>query len=133
MTEIHKSPHIASRNDSGKRRYGFGRDHKQAVIEKKAAAASGEATIYSLFGIFTWGVSNFADDSFVMRENNNSFLLTIDPLAVAKQGAVYNACKTANSDMLLGAKYVINTNDYFVFKTINCKATGFPGVLKDVK
>ncbi len=105
----------------------------EAVIEKKAAAASGEATIYSLFGIFTWGVSNFADDSFVMRENNNSFLLTIDPLAVAKQGAVYNACKTANSDMLLGAKYVINTNDYFVFKTINCKATGFPGVLKDVK
>ena len=105
----------------------------EAVIQKQDNVATGEATVNCLFGIFTWGVNNFADDAFVMQQSSNSFSLTINPADVAKRGATYNACANAKSDMLLGAKYVVDTNDFFVFKTIKCTAAGFPGVLQDVK
>ncbi|MDD4817849.1 MAG: hypothetical protein PHI85_07760 [Victivallaceae bacterium] len=105
----------------------------EAVIQKQDKAVAGDATVNCLFGIFTWGVSNFADDAFVMQQNSNSFSLTMNPADVAKRGATYNACANAKSDMLLGAKYVVDTKDYFVFKTIKCTATGFPGVLQAVK
>jgi len=99
------------------------------VAGKKAVA--GTATVHNLFGIFTWGVSNFADDAFVSTDN--AFQLTVSPLTVAKQGATYNACKAAKADMLLAAKYNIKVSDFFVYKSVKCDVTGYPGVVKGVK
>ena len=52
---------------------------------------------------------------------------------VAKQGATYNACEAAKADVILGAKYKLDIADYFVYKTIKCKVTGYPGTIKGVK
>ena len=103
-----------------------------ANIDHKDVAVSGQATVYNLFGILTWGVSSFADDAFVST-SNSSLRLTTNPMDVAKQGATYNACEASGSDMLLGAKYKVDTQDYIVFKIITCDASGFPGVLKGIK
>ena len=94
-------------------------------------AVSGTATVHNLFGIITWGVSNFADDAFV--SGNNSLQFVASPLTVAKQGATYNACTANKADMLLAAKYNIKVSDFFVYKSVKCDVTGYPGVIKGVK
>jgi hypothetical protein len=99
------------------------------VAGKKAV--SGTATVHNLFGVITWGVSNFADDAFV--SGNNGLQLSVSPLTVAKQGATYNACAANKADMLLAAKYKVDVKDFFVYKNVTAKVTGYPGVIKGVK
>ena len=94
-------------------------------------AVSGTATVHNLFGFITWGVSDFADDAFV--SGNNGLQLTVSPLTVAKQGATYNACTANKADMLLAAKYKVDVKDFFVYKNVTAKVTGYPGVIKGVK
>jgi hypothetical protein len=100
-------------------------------IAVKQEKVSGEATVNCLFGLITWGVSEYADDAFVKTGPNISLLKSADE--VAKQGATYKACDAAKADYLLGAKYRLDTMDYFVFKTVKCTATGYPGTIKGVK
>lgn len=102
-----------------------------ADIDVAQQAATGEATVNCLFGLITWGVSNYADDAFV--KTGPALTLLTSANDVAKQGATYNACEAAKADYLLGAKYRLDTEDYFVFKTIKCTATGYPGTIKGVK
>ncbi len=104
----------------------------KADIVAKDAKVSGEASVNALFGIFCWGVNEFADDAFVTT-TNNSLIKIADPVAMAKQGAAYNACKDAKADYILGAKYQVDTKDFVVFKQISCKVVGFPAELKGVK
>ena len=75
----------------------------ESVITHKDTKVSGEAQLNVLFSVFSWGVSEF------------------------------DACKKNNCDVLLNAKYEINTTDYFVFKMINCKVSGYPGVETGIK
>lgn len=100
-------------------------------ITVQKTAVSGDATVNCLFGLITWGVSEYADDAFVKTGPSISLLKSADE--VAKQGATYNACNTAKADYLLGAKYRLDTMDYFVFKTVKCTATGYPGTITGVK
>lgn len=102
-----------------------------ADIDVQDKAASGEATVNCLFGFITWGVSEYADDAFVKTGPAISLLKNAND--VAKQGATYNACEKTKADYLLGAKYRLDTEDYFVFKTVKCTATGYPGTIKGVK
>ncbi|MBS1368950.1 MAG: hypothetical protein HPZ91_03240 [Lentisphaeria bacterium] len=104
----------------------------ETVINHKDTPVSGEAQLNVLFNVFSWGVSEFADRSFV-GSTNNSLGLFQDPQTLAKQGATYNACKNASCDVLLNAKYIVTTTDYFVFKMINCKVTGYPGTEAGIK
>ena len=38
-----------------------------------------------------------------------------------------------NTNVLLAAKYKLDINDYFIYKAIKCKVTGYPGSIKGVK
>ncbi len=98
----------------------------EPVIKHTNQKVEGNAKVSVLFGIFSWGVSAYADRTNV--EPTTLFGAT----NVVKQGAVYNACKNAKCDLLLNSKYEITTMDYFVFKTMECKVSGFPGVEVDV-
>lgn len=95
---------------------------------------SGEANVHCILGIITWGVSDFADDAFV-----NSSIASLLPIKIAcpntivKQGATYNACATAKADAILAAKYKLDIADYFVYKNIKCKVTGYPATIKGIK
>ncbi|MBQ9789738.1 MAG: hypothetical protein IJW31_09110 [Lentisphaeria bacterium] len=101
-------------------------------VEVADKAVTGEATVNVLFGCIAWGASSFADDAF-SSTSNNPLSLVASPNTLAKQAATYNACEANKADALLGAKYKIDTMDYFVFKTVKCTATGYPGVIKGVK
>lgn len=98
----------------------------EPVIKHTNQKVEGSAKVNVLFGIFTWGVSSYAD------RTNIEPTVFFGAKNVVKQGAVYNACKTAKCDMLLNSKYEITTMDYFVFQTMECKVSGFPGVEVDV-
>ncbi len=100
-------------------------------IDVKTTTVSGEATVNSLFGILNWGVTEYADDAFVVRSNTGLSLFT-SPNKVAQQGATYKACAANDADYLLGATYRIDTEDYIVYKKVKCVATGYPGTLKGV-
>jgi hypothetical protein len=101
----------------------------EPVIKHTNVKVQGSAKLNVLFGIFTWGVSSFADRTNI---EPTSFMFFMDTKNMVKQGAVYNACKSAKCDMLLNSKYEITTVDYFVFKTIDCKVSGFPAVEVDI-
>lgn len=91
----------------------------------------GEAKINVLFGIFTWGdTTNFADNSSLF---GNAWYAAFCSKEMAGKAAFYNACIAANCDAIVAARYVINTTDYFVFKTMKVKVTGFPAVMTGVE
>lgn len=106
----------------------------QSVIEHRNEIVTGEAQVNVLFSVFKWGVSEFSDRSFVSADAN----LSIDSVfpssaTLVKQAATYNACQAAKCDVLLNAKYTITVNDYFIFKTIHCKVSGYPGMEKGLR
>jgi len=104
----------------------------QADVVTGKQAVSGEASVHSLFGIISWGVSKYADNAFVTT-SASPLQLTVDPLTVAKQGATYNACEASKADAILAAKYQIEVADYFVYKVIKAKVTGYPATIKGIK
>ena len=99
-----------------------------------------QAEVHSVFGIINWGVDseatgvNFGASAANGAGALNAFSALIpNGASVAKNGAVYNACVTNKADLLLAPQYVIKTKNYFVYKVIECKVTGFPGSVKSVK
>lgn len=103
------------------------------IIKHQETMVSGDATIYCLFGFIIWGTNEFADESFTRTSNAGAVSLLFDPNTAAKQGATYNALDAADADMLLGAKYELDIEDYFVFKKIKANVSGYPGVVKGFK
>ncbi len=95
----------------------------EPVIKHEPKKVSGTSNISCLFGIFTWGADHFADRTALGGQN--AFCKT--SVEIAKDAAVYNACDAAKCDVLLASKYVVTVNDYFVFKKVECKVTGYPG------
>lgn len=107
----------------------------QLKIEHQDTKVEGSATVHSVLGWFCWGVSNYADRTALGESGAASSLFSIipDPVGVAKKGAVYNACKATGCDLLIGTKYEIVENWYFVYSQINCKVSGYPGFEKGVE
>ena len=104
----------------------------EADIVAGKKAVKGTATIHNVFGIFTWGVSKFADDAFVTT-NALPFQVGVLPTTIVKQAATYNACAANKADFILAAKYKMDIKDFFVYKQIKCDVTGYPATIKGVK
>ena len=104
----------------------------EADVVAGKKAVQGTATIHNVFGIFTWGVSKFADDAFVTT-SALPFQLCVPPTTVVKQAATYNACTANKADFILAAKYKMDIKDFFVYKQIKCDVTGYPDTIKGVK
>ena len=98
---------------------------------------SGEAKVNVLFGIFAWGdTSAFADNATLAASDSifGAFFAWLpNAREIAARAAFYNAGKTSNSDAVVAARYEIQTDDYFVFKKMNVKVTGFPATLTGVE
>jgi hypothetical protein len=99
----------------------------EPVLECQKQKVSNEANVSVLFGFITWGESKFADDTAL-----GDFSL-FAPTAQVKAAAVYKACKANNADLLMAAKYEIETQNYFVFKKVNCKVAGYPATVKGIQ
>lgn len=99
----------------------------EAIYDLKEEKVSGEATVHTVLSLFTWGVDKYADDAFA------TYYPLLDGVTTAKQGASYNACEAAKADALIGAKYEVITDNYFVYKKVKAKVVGYPATLKGVK
>lgn len=104
-------------------------DEKQKV--------SGQAKVNVLFGIFAWGDSSkFADNASLFASDSlfaSLFSFLPNAKQIAGQAAFYNACTTAKCDAVVAARYEIDTTDYFVFKKMDVKVTGFPATMTGVE
>ena len=100
------------------------------VIHEKLSVAnqpiSAQDQVQCLFGFICWGspATHHADQAefsgFGMR-------------AAAKNGAYANACDAGNCDQLVGTRYKITTEDYFVYAKCTAEVTGFPTKLESVE
>ncbi|MGN0856268.1 MAG: hypothetical protein ACI4QJ_02580 [Candidatus Spyradenecus sp.] len=101
------------------------------VIHEKITVAdtpvSAQDEIQCLFGLICWGSSatHVAD---VTDE-----LVPFGALVKAKNGAYANACDKAKCDRLVGTRYTITTDDYFVYKKVKAEISGYPATLAGVE
>lgn len=100
--------------------------------KKRVSGKASQNVVYLFLGSISWGDSKFADRAFT---DGNSSLLSFfpDPVEQVKQAATYNACAAAKCDMLIGAKYTVEIEDYIVFKRVKCTVTGYPGIELGIK
>ena len=99
-------------------------------IEVSKDKITGKSNVNCLFGIFTWGVNKEAAGVDFGSRNVSMFG---GANTLAKNGAAYDACNKANADILVAPRYDITTQDYFVFKKIDCEVKGFPGKLNSIE
>lgn len=122
----------------------------QPTIETKDQVINGSATVHSILGIFSWGPNAQAigvnygvlgangGNCCVVGANGGGLLVdllsfTSKSEIVARNAAAYNATTSVKADIILAPQYVLTTEDYFFYKSINCKVKGFPGFVKGVK
>ncbi len=93
---------------------------------------TGRAQVNVLFGIFTWGDNNsFADNASIA--GNWFSALFPDGQKLSSQAAFYNACKSANCDAVVAARYEVRSEDYWVFSKCTAEVRGFPAVQTSVE
>ena len=104
---------------------------KDTVHEKyeiSGDAVTAEDNLNVLFNFITWGSSATHHCDAVCGQR-----LILNGIEKAKNGAYANACDAAQCDSISAARYTVTVNDYFVFKKINAKVTGYPTKLTGVE
>ena len=110
------------------------------TVETKDTVINGSATVHSILGIFTWGPNaqavgvNYGTSAAITGGVLGDLLsFTSKSEIVARNAAAYKATTSANADIILAPQYVVTIEDYFIYKSINCKVKGYPGYIKGVK
>ena len=100
--------------------------HEKFTVADKTVSAQDK--INCLFGFISWGstATHFADAVCGQGPFMNA-------VGRAKNGAYANACDAAKCDQIVGAKYKVTTEDYFVFKKIQAEISGYPASLTGVE
>jgi len=105
--------------------------HEEFKVEKKTVTAQDQ--LNCLFGFITWGSTATHTADAVCTGGSPVFDIFPDGTAKAKNGAYANACDAAKCDQIVGAKYKVTSEDYFVFKRIKAEITGYPATLSGVE
>ena len=92
-----------------------------------------EAISYIKLGFFTikWGGS--ATHIANMAPIGNIGFFGKTPTQLAMNGAYANACDQGNCDSIVGSRYKITDDNYFVYGKVTCEASGYPAKLKGVE
>ena len=56
-----------------------------------------------------------------------------DKIGMVRNGAYANACDQAKCDSIVGTRYTVRVEDYFVFKKLTCEITGYPAKITGVE
>ena len=91
---------------------------------------TGEAKATQIFGIFNFGPSRFADG--VNYGTGGQFSL-FDSYSPVKAAAAYEATISSNSDVIVAPRYIIETKDYFIFKTTTATVNGYKGTINKIE
>jgi hypothetical protein len=97
----------------------------------------GSAAVSRTFFVFVHGPGKFAEG---VNYGNNSYKdqsvstsIFTDTVVMAKAAAAYRACAENKADFIICPRYVISVSDYFFYKEVIAKVTGYKGVLRDIK
>ncbi len=97
----------------------------------------GNAQVHVLFGIFAWGDdAAFADNASISASDSMwSWFTDLFPDAkkLSAQAAFYNACKNADCDAVVSARYEVKNTNYWVYAKCNAEIKGFPAVQSGVE
>jgi len=93
----------------------------------------GEANMSVLFGIFAWGTDKYAEGVSYGGAPEGASIFGPSPEAKAKSAAVYNAVTANKTDVIVSPAYIIDIDDYVVFKKIKANVTGFSGKVSSIK
>lgn len=117
-----------NRNDGGDscRRPCIAKDivHEKFSVDQNPVSAQDE--VQTLFGFITWG-------STAKHTCDAVPFSGFGPSAKARNGAYANACEAANCDQIVGARYKVTTDDWFVYRKVRAEVTGYPTKLVGVE
>lgn len=100
---------------------------------KVGEKVTGESSLNVLFGLFSFGGdSNFADGVAFDGVSGGAISNPLDKTPQVQAAAAYNALTPANGDVLISPRYEITVDDYFVFKKIHVKVTGYKGTVNSI-
>lgn len=87
----------------------------------------GKAHVNILFGLFMWG------DGSGVADNADVFSFLPDAKRLSAKAAFYNACKEANCDSIVAARYEVTRKNYLIFSKCEVEVQGFPATLSGVE
>lgn len=109
-------------------------DDYRPLYEVGKNKVSAQSNVKCLFWIFVWGSDNaYADNAKVTGHPLGRLFPFLNAKQTAAQAAFYKACKQANCDAVVAARYEITFEDYFIYKKMNVEVKGFPARLKGVE
>ncbi|UDQ97468.1 hypothetical protein AAEX28_10635 [Lentisphaerota bacterium WC36G] len=91
----------------------------EPIVEFKDEKIEADVGLNILFWFIVWADDNLADEGM----SQNSVSTRIGQL---KTAAYYKACEKSDSDLLLAAKYKLESRDYFFFRKLKCQVQGYP-------
>lgn len=79
-----------------------------------------------LFGLIAWGKT-------ATHTADAAPFVWFDKVGEVRNGAYANACDQAKCDSIVGTRYNVRVENYFVFKKLTCEITGYPAKLTGVE
>ena len=112
-------------------------DYRPLYTIKSDKKVTTSSSVKNLLWLFTWGSDNAYADNATIFHDGPSILGRFFPFMMAKEtaakAAFYKACKEADCDSILAARYEITFNNYFFYKKMTVEITGFPAKLSGVE
>jgi len=95
---------------------------------------SGESSETILFGIIKLGGSNKFADGVTYSGGGSAFGFSgFDPIASVKSAAAYDAVSKSGADVIIAPRYVVDVQDYGVYKAVKVKVDGYKGTIKSIR
>ena len=98
--------------------------HEKYEVGKTPVTATESLNV--LFGFIVWGKT-------ATHRADEAPYKWFDKVGEAKNGAYANACDQAKCDSIVGTRYNIRIENYFVFKKLSCEITGYPAKITGVE
>ena len=118
---MHQSVPSASLNPGVKAKL-----HANIEVGEKIQGAS---TAYVVLGFFTFGDTQYADGVDYGVSGFSGFL---DAYGSAKSAAAYKATVLNNVDVIVAPRYVIEEQNYLLFKRIDVVVDGYRGTIQTI-
>ena len=89
----------------------------------------GVAKSTQVLGLFSFGPNKFADG---VNYGTGSEFNLFDDYAEVKAAAAYEATHKAKADVIVAPRYVIESHNYLLFKTVVARVEGYKGMINHI-
>ncbi|MBB2494875.1 hypothetical protein [Aquipseudomonas ullengensis] len=100
---------------------------------KVGETITGQSSLNILFNVIKFGGDSKFADGVSYGASESGFALGLDPVAAVKSAAAFNAVNASGADVIVAPRYVVDVQDYFVFKKVSVKVTGQKGTVTSIR